>query len=246
MLKIEVNSFRERLSWILADRLISPWALANGLTKGLISRLNQGNLPRPAIVAQIAATENASADWLLNGIGAAYHVEREVTRDAFRDRVDQIDHELDHPQWFTIPLYADSTALMVGVGDQARDTDEPSFDSVRVVYGPALDCPDALVRSRVATVDVDETVAYAVAAGRIGGYRLVGSTDQPGPLPVHGEWQHGADNDGPAAANPIRAAFRRLVGEDPIAARQCLRELLLEQISAGPTDTASETPGEAE
>lgn len=68
--------------WVLGDRKITPWALDLGLSRGMVSRISEGHVPRPEVLSLIARAEGVSLDWLLDGIGPPWREQAEVAEDS--------------------------------------------------------------------------------------------------------------------------------------------------------------------
>ncbi len=69
-----INNFSDRLEWLLNGRKIHRWGSKIGLTKTVITRLNQGVLPGADKLRPVVRAENVSLTWLIEGIGEKYLV----------------------------------------------------------------------------------------------------------------------------------------------------------------------------
>lgn len=70
-----MNSFRERLEFLLCGRKIHPWAASLGVSKGAAENMSKGNIPGPEILNAIMCKENISLSWLIDGKGAPYLID---------------------------------------------------------------------------------------------------------------------------------------------------------------------------
>jgi hypothetical protein len=68
------KKLEDRLEWLLNGRKIHKWGANIGLTKTVITRLNQGIFPGADKLRPVVRAENVSLTWLLEGKGDKYLV----------------------------------------------------------------------------------------------------------------------------------------------------------------------------
>lgn len=73
---LDMETFKQRLTYILAGRRIHPWAASLGISKGAAENMGKGNIPGPEILKLIRQQESINVGWLVTGDGAPFLVEQ--------------------------------------------------------------------------------------------------------------------------------------------------------------------------
>lgn len=91
------GTIAERLTRLVGDRKIYPWAKSIGVSKGTIeSIMGKGGMPGAETLGMIQRSENARLDWLLEGRGTPYYVTVCATDQAARSVLQDL---LSDEQW---------------------------------------------------------------------------------------------------------------------------------------------------
>jgi len=74
---VSVDSFQDRLKYLLRDRAPNTWGKTIGSNSGTITRMMKGHIPGVEIMAVIWRVENVNPAWLEYGIGDPFIVHKD-------------------------------------------------------------------------------------------------------------------------------------------------------------------------
>lgn len=128
--------FFKRISFILADRKITPWAASIHISSSVLENIKKGGAPGSEILTRIMWTENANTSWLLNGNGSPFMVDINHSAEELQEwldlRLNDEDwavHIIDHP---THPVFV----LSMPVSHTFKNDKTISYKAIEVATGP--------------------------------------------------------------------------------------------------------------
>lgn len=183
-----MESFAERLKFILAGRLKHRWGEAMGIPKGVVTTMFRDVVPRASTLAAIQHAENARVDWLLTGHGAPFLVETYPRSGDELRRLAQGLH--DEPQAWTVAVVHDgaaAAAVLTQPGGFENDDVAIKHTIVEVLAGPAsgpelAECARHAPHAHLRYLRIDPEQLAALCAGQMGTWALLGDDKHPGLL----------------------------------------------------------------
>ncbi|WP_422134971.1 hypothetical protein [Endozoicomonas sp. ALD040] len=108
--------FSERISAILHGRKLYPWAQALNISSGIARRIGQNVIPGSEILTAICRTENVSLNWLLDGRGNPYLIDR---CDSDEVLAEQLAHHFEDCA-YKVHLIHDGSDLVIELSEKAQ------------------------------------------------------------------------------------------------------------------------------
>ena len=178
------NNFKNRLEWLLNGRKIHRWGTRIGLTKTVITRMNQGVLPGADRLKPIVKAENASLTWLICGRGEKYLLVHGYSDQNCADIIREIYERSYGGPWKTHVLIDGFHMALVLTRPGSYEIDEVTYlhTVVEVVVGPMGDKVLAVIAEQnndSNTFIAETSVAdmQALYRGDIGTYGLLHTAD---------------------------------------------------------------------
>jgi len=233
--------------YVLGDRKLTPWAQSLGLTKGMVSRINEGHIPRPGVLSLIGRVEGVSLNWLMDGYGPPFHLTLVFEpAEAWNAAMAFVEDEA----WAAYLLESKSDRALLLALPTSIEIDDTRVEYLAVeilTAGPAMDWYRIAAHARggAEQVVVSDRTMQRIRRGEVGRYALLGADGHGGIIQDCRDkgqvrpLEEGAEGLDPAIecaeespvygqdpADDLAAAYRRLAEQDPAAARRELLHLL--------------------
>lgn len=170
----------ERLKTLLNGRKIHPWGTKIGLSKTVISRLKQGIFPSTDKLRPVVRAENASINWLLDGVGQPFMVNYCDSDDDFLITLNEFYEE----EWKTHVLVdgISLTVVLTQPGSYSVDDVSYLYTIVEVLVGPMGDKTLRLIANKATDtntffVETSTTDMRYLYKGQTGTFGLLHAAD---------------------------------------------------------------------